>query len=63
MLTSANWLGEGYDGYTLPMLLTIGLYLAAIALEARFFWAQRHVGMQGTTGPGSVQAEDGTASP
>jgi MFS family permease len=43
--TSAGWLGEGRDGYALPMLLTIAMYLAAIALEARFFWSQRHVGM------------------
>jgi MFS family permease len=44
---SAGWLGEGQDGYTLPMLLTIGMYLAAIALEARFFWAVRQVGVVG----------------
>jgi MFS family permease len=50
--TSAGWLGDGVDGYTLPMLLTIGLYLLAIALEARFFWGQRHVGMLHATTPG-----------
>jgi hypothetical protein len=27
------------------MLLTIGTYLLAIALEARFFWHVRHVGL------------------
>jgi MFS family permease len=42
---SAGWLGQGYDGYALPMLLTIGTYLLAIALEARFFWHVRHVGL------------------
>ncbi|HZL99981.1 MAG TPA: MFS transporter [Planctomycetota bacterium] len=35
---SAGWLGEGYDGYALPMLLTIGTSLLAIAPEARCFW-------------------------
>lgn len=42
--TSSGWLGEGVDGYALPMLLTIGLYLLAIVLEARFFWPHRELG-------------------
>ncbi|MGQ0553935.1 MAG: MFS transporter [Planctomycetota bacterium] len=42
---SAGWLGEGFDGYALPMLLTIATYLLAITLEARFFWKHRRVGM------------------
>jgi MFS family permease len=42
--SSAGWLGAGLDGYALPMLLTIAMYLLAIALEARFFWSFRHVG-------------------
>jgi len=42
---SAGWLGQGFDGYALPMLLTIATYLLAIALEARFFWNVRHVGL------------------
>lgn len=41
---SAGWLGQGHDGYTLPMLLTIAIYLAAIAVEAGVFWKHRHVG-------------------
>lgn len=41
---SAGWLGEDTDGYALPMLITIGAYVAAIALEAIFFWNVRHVG-------------------
>jgi len=46
---SAGWLGAGFDGYALPMLLTIATYLLAIALEARFFWHYRHVGRTGAT--------------
>jgi MFS family permease len=42
--TSGGWLGAGFDGYALPMLLTIAMYLLAIALEARFFWHVRHLG-------------------
>ena len=42
---SAGWLGPSFDGYALPMLLTIGTYLLAIALEAWFFWHYRHVGV------------------
>jgi MFS family permease len=41
---SAGWVTAGLDGYALPMLLTIGTYLLAIALEARNFWSFRHVG-------------------
>jgi MFS family permease len=47
IVRSAGWLGPGYDGYALPMLLTIGTYLLAIALEARFVWHHRHVGLAG----------------
>jgi len=43
---SAGWLGTDHDGYALPMLLTIGTYVAAIVLEARCFWHLRHVGRQ-----------------
>jgi MFS family permease len=52
---SAGWLGDGVDGYALPMLLTIGTYLLAIALEARFFWSFRHVG-QAAPPPADVRA-------
>ena len=48
--SSAGWLGTGQDGYALPMLLTIATYVAAIALEARFFWHVRHVGQDGQGG-------------
>lgn len=41
---SAGWLGTDIDGYALPMLITIGAYVTAIALEAIFFWNVRHVG-------------------
>ncbi len=44
---SRGWLGAGFDGYALPMLLTIATYLLAIALEARFFWSVRHIGRVG----------------
>lgn len=44
---SAGWLGASFDGYALPMLLTIATYLLAITLEARFFWHVRHVGVVG----------------
>lgn len=42
---SAGWISPTSDGYALPMLITIGVYVLAIGLEARFFWHQRHVGM------------------
>ena len=51
---SAGWLGSGYDGYALPMLLTIGTYVVAIALEARNFWHVRHVGR--SPGPAAAAA-------
>ena len=41
---SPGWLGEGVDGYAMPMVITSGVYLAAIALEAAFFWHVRHLG-------------------
>jgi MFS family permease len=41
---SAGALGGGLDGYALPMLLTIGVYVLAIALEARVFWQHRELG-------------------
>lgn len=42
---SAGWLGAGLDGYALPMLLTIATYVAAIVVEARFFWRDREIGV------------------
>ena len=41
---TAGLLGDDVDGYALPMLLTIALYLAAIATEAAFFWHERERG-------------------
>jgi len=41
---SAGVLGSGLDGYALPMLLTIGIYVLAIAVEARVFWRHRELG-------------------
>ncbi len=40
-------LGEGTDGYAVPMLLTIGLYSIAILLEATLFWRFRELGRRG----------------
>ena len=37
-------LGDDVDGYAAPMLVTIGLYLLAISLEATFFWPRRELG-------------------
>jgi MFS family permease len=59
---SAGWLGEGFDGYALPMLLTIGTYLFAIALEARFFWRFRHVGQATASEPPPGVAAGGEAA-
>lgn len=47
--SSAGWVGEGSDGYVMPMLITTALYLVAIALEAVFFWNVRHLGRNGAT--------------
>jgi MFS family permease len=41
---SGGWLGSGQDGYTLPMLMTIGTYVVAIAVEGRVFWRHRALG-------------------
>jgi len=41
---SAGWLGAGLDGYALPMLMTIAVYVVAIGLEARVFWGHREIG-------------------
>lgn len=42
---SAGLFGDGVDGYALPMVVTLSLYLLAILLEATFFWHVRHLGM------------------
>jgi hypothetical protein len=59
---SAGWLGEGFDGYALPMLLTIATYLLAIALEAWFFWRFRHVGQAAASEAPAGVAADGEAA-
>lgn len=41
---SAGWIGD-VDGFALPMLITLSLYILAIALETRFFWDKRHIGL------------------
>jgi len=43
---SAGWIGD-LDGFAVPMLITLSLYVLAIALEARFFWDKRHIGRVG----------------
>ncbi|MFT7462530.1 MAG: MFS family permease [Pseudohongiellaceae bacterium] len=40
---SAGWIGD-FDGFALPMFITLTLYVLAIALEAFFFWDKRHIG-------------------
>lgn len=44
---SAGSLGEGVDGYALPMLVTLSMYVAAILFERALFWPHRHVGRVG----------------
>ena len=44
-----GWVGEGTDGYVMPMLITTLMYLSAIVLEAVFFWHVRHLGKGGAT--------------
>lgn len=57
--TSSGWLGEGVDGYAMPMVLTLSLYVLAIVLEAAFFWNMRHLGKAGARAPADVaQAAD-----
>ena len=46
---TAGLLGTGTDGYAVPIVLTIALYLAAIGFEAWFFWGRRGLGVA-TTG-------------
>ena len=46
---TAGLLGEGTDGYALPMLITIGLYVAAIVVEAVFFRGELQRGRRGLT--------------
>jgi MFS family permease len=58
---SAGWLGAGFDGYALPMLLTIGTYLLAITLEALFFWHVRHIGQ--ARAPGAALAQSAAEAP
>jgi MFS family permease len=54
---SAGWLGGGLDGYALPMLLTIALYVVAIALEARVFWGHREIGRAPAAPPTAAPQE------
>ena len=54
---SAGELGEGVDGYALPMVATLSLYLLAIVIEATFFWNVRHVGRLGLAGLGAPSPE------
>ena len=46
---TAGLLGTGTDGYAVPIVLTIALYLAALGFEAWFFWGRRGLGVA-TTG-------------
>ncbi len=41
---SAGLLGADLDGYTLPILITVVIYLAAIFSEYIFFWDRRDLG-------------------
>ncbi|RKY22202.1 MAG: hypothetical protein DRQ55_01855 [Planctomycetota bacterium] len=41
---SGGWVSTDSDGYVLPMLGTIALYLLAIGFEAAFFWRHRELG-------------------
>lgn len=60
---SAGWLADGLDGYALPMLLTVAIYLAAIGVEAAVFWKHRHVGRPAAAAPapGAAPPGDGAA--
>lgn len=60
---SAGWLGTGLDGYALPMLLTIGIYLLAIAVEARVFWRHRALGLAPSGGPAQPPAAAAAGAP
>ncbi len=44
---SPGWIGDGSDGYVVPMLITTTLYVLSIVLEAAFFWNVRHLGRAG----------------
>lgn len=44
------WAGTS-DGYTVPMLLTLSLYVLAIVLEACFFWDRRQLGIEPQPAP------------
>ena len=44
---AADVLGGRSDGYTLPMLITIAVYIIAILLEAALFWKVRDLGKLG----------------
>ena len=41
---TSGLLGPSVDGYAVPMMITMGLYILAIVLEARFFWPHREIG-------------------
>ena len=60
--TSSGWAGEGTDGYVVPMLITSGVYLLAIVLEAVFFWHVRQLGVRGAGGE-VVTADEEPAPP
>ena len=53
---STGWVGAGFDGYTLPMLLTIGIYVVAIAVEGRVFWRHRRLGRATELAPAEEDA-------
>ena len=42
---TAGMLGAESDGYAVPIVITCGLYILAIAFEAWFFWGRRGLGV------------------
>lgn len=54
--TSAGWVAPGTDGYVVPMLVTSSVYLAAIVVEAAFFWHVRHLGVVPPPDPADLPA-------
>lgn len=46
--TTSGLLGDAVDGYAVPMIVTMSLYVTAILLEARFFWGHRQIGRAST---------------
>ncbi len=47
---SAGWIGT-FDGFALPMFITLSLYILAITLETMFFWDKRHIGLAPEVAP------------